>query len=169
MAIVATASINTTLKGSLSNNGLDIGQASFSFNESFNLALSNGVGINAITQMWNDIRTIAASTSDDINLNTLTNAFGLAASFASIKAMLVKANIANTNNLVVGNAATPFASFFGAADNTLILPPGAMVLLTNPSSAGYAVTPTTNHLLTITNGGAGTTVSYEIFLFGVAA
>jgi hypothetical protein len=169
MATSATASINTTVKGSLSDTGLDIGQASFSFNESFNTAFSNGAGANQVKQIWADIRTIAASGNDDINLTSLTNALGAAIVFTSIKGLMIKANAANTNNLIIGDAATPFASMFGDPEDTLIVPPGGLILLANPSAAGYAVTASTNHLLRITNGNSGTTVTYQIFLFGATA
>lgn len=169
MATVAAGTIKTSVKGSLSDSSLDIGQASYSFDDNFTVALVNGAGAGAITQVWADIRTIAASSNDDINLTSLTNALGGAVNFSAIKAMAIKANANNTNNLIIGDAATPFASFFGDAEDTIIIPPGGMINLVNPSATGYVVTPSTNHLLRVTNGGAGSTVNYQIYLYGVTA
>lgn len=169
MATVANGSINTTLKGSLSNNGLDIGQANYSFNESFSVSFANGAGLNQVQQIWTDLRTVAASSNDDINLTSLTNGFGAAIVFTSIKAIMIKAALANVNDLLIGDAATPFASFFGDPEDIIVVKPGGMILLSNPSAAGYPVTASTNHLLRVANSSSGSSVDYEIFLYGATA
>jgi hypothetical protein len=44
-----------------------------------------------------------------------------------------------------------------------------MLLLVAPDAAGYAVTATTADILRVTNGGAGTSVVYEIVILGTSS
>jgi hypothetical protein len=82
-----------------------------------------------------------------------------------IMAILIRAEAANTNNVVFGPAASNgFIGPFNAAADRLKVEPGEMVILT--SVRGWAVTAATADLLTVLNGAAGTSVSYEIVVVG---
>src|SRR3954465_110978 len=67
---------------------------------------SNGVGANQASNQWHSLaRTLGASASEDLDLaGVLTNAFGAVLTFTKIKAIVIRAAVGNTNDVVVGNA-----------------------------------------------------------------
>ena len=170
MATSLTANVNVSVKGAITETGLDIGQASFSFNEVFAQAFAQGVAANQANQMWTDSRSIAGSGNDDIDFaGGITSAFGASITFTSIKAIIIKAAAANANNLIMGNEGTnPFATMFGDPADTLIIQPGGILALTAPGATGYAVTASTGDKLRLTNGGSGT-INYDIIVIGETA
>jgi hypothetical protein len=132
------------------------------------LRLEDGTGANQANKCWHDQRTLGASASENLDLaGGLNDAFGGAITFTAIKAILIKAAAGNVNNVVIGAAASnAFVGPFGASTHTLHLAPGASVLLLHPG-AGWPVTAGTGDILKIANGGAGTSVTYDIALAGV--
>ncbi len=132
------------------------------------LTLTNGTGANQASQQWHDRRTILASSNDDLDLaGVLTNAFGVTLTFTKIKAIGIKANAANANDVVVGNAAANGVStIFGATTHTLKIKPGGIMILTAPDVNGYGITAATADILRIANGGAGSSVTYDIVIVG---
>lgn len=135
------------------------------------LNLSTGVGANQADLVFTDTRTLAASATENLDLaGVLTDAFGQSLAFAEIVAILVVASGANANDVVIGGAASNgFVSPFGDATDTVKVKPGGTFLLTAPGAAAFAVTAGTGDLLKVTNGGAGTPVTYDIVLIGRTA
>jgi len=135
--------------------------------------LGNGTGAGNADVVFHATRTIAASGTDDLDLaGVLTSAFGDVVSFARVKAMIFSAAAANTNNVVVGGAATnQFNTWVGTATDKVVLRPGATLALLAGSadSTGYAVTASTGDLLRATNSGAGTSVTYDVIIVGASA
>ncbi len=133
------------------------------------LELANGTGADQANQVFSDQRTLAASATENLDLaGALTDAFGGTVAFTKIKALMIKAAAGNTNNVVVGGAASNgFVSPFGGATHTVSVPPGGTLLLTAPDATGFAVTAGTADLLKVANGGGGTGVTYDIVLVGV--
>jgi hypothetical protein len=125
--------------------------------------------VNETDVLFSDARTIAASGTDDLDLRgTLLDAFGATINFAEVIAIYVEASGTNTNNVIVGAAASnQFVGPFGAATHTVALAPGEAFLVTNKN--GWAVTAGTGDLLRIANSGAGTSVKYNIILVGRTA
>lgn len=79
----------------------------------------------------------------------------------------MQAAVGNTNNVVVTRPATNGLVLFAAASDALAgLKPGGLFLFTDPSAPGLAVTAGTGDLLTISNSGAGTSVTYDIVIVG---
>jgi len=132
------------------------------------LQLLNGTGADQANQAFSDERTLAASTSESLDLaGSLTDAFGASITFTKIKAMLVIADEGNGDNIEVGGAASNgFASFLGDASDVVLVPPGGMFLLTAPDANGFAVTASTGDLLKINNADSGAAGSYTIVLIG---
>ncbi|MDP3853622.1 hypothetical protein [Phenylobacterium sp.] len=128
----------------------------------------DGVGAGQANLMFADTRSIAASSNDDIDLaGALTDPLGEDASFARIKAILVVASANNTNDVVIGGAATnTFVGPFGASTHKVALPPGGVMLIAAPTAAGWPVTAATGDLLRIANSGAGSSVSYDLVIVG---
>lgn len=116
--------------------------------------------------LFADTRTLTASATENLDLTgTLTDGFGDVVAAAEIVAIFVKAFSTNTNTVVIGNTATnAFVGPFGANTHTLALKAGEFVLLS--SETGWTVTAGTGDLLKIANGGAGTSVKYQIVIIG---
>ncbi len=88
--------------------------------------------------------------------------------FTKIKAILVKAAEGNTNNVVVGGAASNgWVGPFGATTDTVAVKPGGTVMFVAPDANGYAVTAGTADQLKVANSGVGTGVTYDIVIVGV--
>lgn len=133
------------------------------------LDLVTGTTAGAADLVFSDQRTLSASANESLDLNgSLTDVFGGAVNFAKIVAIYIRAAAGNTNNVVAGGAASNgFYPMFGAATDTIKLPPGAGVLLFN--DGGWTVTASTADLLKIANGGSGTAVTYDIVVVGRSA
>ena len=135
--------------------------------------LVNGTGAGAVDVLYSDTNTLAASATIDIDLSgALANAIGGTSVFARVKGLYIKASAANTNNVVVGAAAaTQWLTLIGTATGTVILRPGAFMMVAAgvADATGYTVTAATADLLRIANSGAGTSVTYDIVVLGCSA
>lgn len=165
-----TSSIVLSITGSESN-PLDFTTGIAPIARTYQLMYSTGTGANAADRIWTDQRTIAASGTDDLDLaGVLVGAFGQTVTFARIRGLIVAASSANTNNVIVGNAASNgFVTWVGGATHTVTVRPGGLLCLANTDATGYAVTAGTGDLLRIANSGAGTSVTYDIYLIGASA
>jgi hypothetical protein len=134
------------------------------------LDLTNGTGTNQANTVWSDQRTIAASTTEDLDLagGGLTDAFGVAFAPVKLKALIVCASSGNTNNVVLGGDANAVPILSAAATTVTIQPKGCFVL-TAPATAGIAVTAGTGDILQVANSGAGTSVTYDIIVIGTTS
>lgn len=152
---------------------IDLGGKSASASKAWSVSFANGVAAGQANVVWQDTRTVAASGTDDIDLaGVLTDAFGATITAAKVKTILVAAADANTNNVVVGGAASAqFATIFGDVTDKVIVRPGGVFALSVGSGDlnGYAVTATTADILRVANSGAGTSVTYDIILLGTSS
>jgi len=150
----------------------DLGTASAPVSVSRSVNLASGTGAGQADRVFHDRRTLAASASEDLDLaGSLVDAFGQTITFARIKGLVVSAAAANTNNVVIGAAASaPWAALLGAT-HTLTLRPGAAVAVMagEADAAAYVVAATTADLLKIANSGAGSGVTYDIVIIGASA
>lgn len=134
------------------------------------LALASGTGSGQADKVWHDERTLTASSSEDLDLaGSLTDAFGATLTFARIKAVILTANSANTNNVVLGNVTNGIVGWFGAATHTISVRPGGLFCIYAPDATAYVVTGGTADLLHVANSGAGTSVTYDIVIVGSSA
>jgi len=147
---------------------VDIGEALHEANWSPAYSFTDGVGANQAKAAFADERTLAASANESLDLaGGLTDVFGNTITFTKIKAIVVQAAAANSNDVVIGGAASNgFTSFVGAADDTIKVKPGGMLVLVAPDANGYAVVASTGDLLKVANSGAGTAVTYKIIIIG---
>jgi hypothetical protein len=94
---------------------------------------------------------------------------GATLAFTAIKAILIVADAANTNDVVVGGAASnAFVGPFADATDKINVGPGDVFLITRRSAAGLAVAAGTGDILKVANGGAGSAVTYRIIILGEA-
>jgi len=131
---------------------------------------ADGDGAGEADRIWTNRSTIAASGTDSLDLaGSLTDPFGASLSFGSIKGVLVAADSANTNNVVVSRPATNGVPLISAVSAGVPVKPGGVFLWLDPSAAGVAVTAGTGDLLSLVNSAAGSSVTYDIAIIGVAA
>ena len=133
--------------------------------------ITNGTGANQADLMWHDQRTLAASTSEDLDLSgPLTDAFGEAASFARVKAIIVASATTNGALIQVGGAAgNQFLNWVADATDIIQVRPGGFMMLVAPDATAYAVTAATGDLLKINNSDAAASATFDIYIIGVSA
>lgn len=167
MATSITAKVSVKIDAELANS-LDIGSVVYPLSYGITKILTDGTGADQAKEMFSDTRTIAASGTDDIDLSgVLLDAFGNTLLFTRIKALIIEAAAGNTNDVVVGGAASNgFITPFGASTDKVKVKPGGVMVLIAPDATAYAVTAATADLLRVANGGAGTSVTYNIILVG---
>lgn len=170
MSLTTRAAANVALTA---RNTIDLGASSATRAMTLALELANGTGAGQADLAFTDTRTLAASATEDLDLaGALADPFGVAQVFARIKLLVVQAAEGNTNNVQVSRPASAgWATPWLAASDGMQVRPGGMLLLATGSAdaTGYAVTATTADLLTITNGAAGTSVTYSITIVGCSA
>ncbi|MER5213699.1 hypothetical protein ABT063_24785 [Streptomyces sp. NPDC002838] len=133
------------------------------------ISLGSGTGASQADRLFTDRRTLAASASENLDLaGVLSDAFGAALTFAKLKAIVIVAASANTNNVNVSREATNGVPVFLAAGDGIPVLPGGMFLWVAPG-AGVTVTAGTGDLLTVANSAAGTSVTYDVYLLGTSA
>ena len=146
----------------------DLASVQASVNIRNNMAFRPGGDANQANKMFSDTRTVAASANDDLDLaGSLVDPVGATLTFASVKAIYIKAGAANANDLVFGPA--PSNGFLGPwadASDRVSLKAGEVFLITNRAATGWGVTAGTGDLLRVTNGGSGAAVTYDIVLIG---
>lgn len=163
-------SLNIAFQNKIAGNfkaALDVGTAEYPINLNLTRQFTDGTGINQANQVFTDTRTIAPSGTEDLDFaGGLTDAYGNTITFTSIKAIVISAAAANTNNVQVEEAAANGVGLFAAAGDQLSLKPNGVFQWIDPTAAGLTVTAGTGDLLTINNSGAGTSVSYTIVVIG---
>jgi hypothetical protein len=129
-------------------------------------SLPNGSGSGQADVIWDDERTLAASATESLDLQALTDAFGGSIVLTALKALLIYASPTNANDVQVGGAASnAFQAFLDDATGYAVVKPGGMLLIVAPA-AGYTV-DSTHHLLKVANSGSGTGVTYDIIAIGI--
>lgn len=153
---------------------LDLGIAEANITKNIAISLASGTAAGQADRIFSDTRTINASSNDDLDLagGSLTDAFGAALSFAKVKGIYVAAAAGNTNNVIVGGAASAqLANWVGDVTDKVVVRPGGVVLLAcgDGDLNAYGVTATTADVLRVANSGAGTSVIYDIIVWGTSA
>jgi hypothetical protein len=167
MTVSSTASIKVSVKATMTNPGT-LSSANAPLDYPVSYAIDNGTGANQANRFFSGAYIGVDTTGNSHDLaGGLTDAFGSSITFSAIKTIMVKASANNVGNVVIGGAVSnAFASMFGDATDKIMLKPGGMVLLHDPSAAGYAVTGGTGDLLKIAASSGA--VDYDLILIGEA-
>lgn len=167
MATSLSAKVGISVSATYTNT-IDVGAPSYAPAYSPSWAFTDGTGADQAKVVFTDTRTLSASATENLDLaGGLTDVFGTAITFTKIKAISVVAASANTNNVVVGGAATnTFLLFSDATDKVPILPGGGFFYVA-PNATGVAVTAGTGDILLVANSAGGTSVTYTITIIGV--
>jgi hypothetical protein len=151
-------------------NPLDLatGLVPLAFTRSINLA--TGTGANQADKIWHDERSLNASATEDLDLSgALTDAFGVTVTMARVKGLVIAASPLNTNNVVVGAAASNAWAALLNATGTLTIRPGGVSAHFATDATAHVVTAGTGDLLKVANSGAGSSVIYDIVVIGCSA
>lgn len=134
------------------------------------LTFASGTGANQADIVWADTRSVAASSSEDLDLaGVLADAFGATVAAAELVAILVTADAANVNNVVVGDATSPIP-LFGGTNPTFAVKPGGFFFVAAPNAAGLlTVGAGSTDDLKITNSSSGSAVVYTIAILARTA
>jgi hypothetical protein len=163
------ATISTAIEGLLSTVSA-VGSAEYKLAVSNVLRFVDGTGAGQIDRAYHAQRTLAASATEDLDLvGSLLNPIGSTAVLARLKYILVLGAPGNTNNVNVIRPATNGVPLFLAAGDGVAVRPGGKFELGCTDATGIAVlTAGTGDLLTFTNSGAGTPVTYDVMLLGTS-
>lgn len=134
-------------------------------------SLSSGTAAGSADTVYaEEAYSIAASGSQNFDLSgSLTDPLGGAAVFVKVDAIVVKAASTNTNNVLLGGAASNgFVGPFADATDILAIKPGGQVTL-YAGSAGWGVTAGTGDILKVANSGSGTAVVFDMVIIGRSA
>jgi hypothetical protein len=131
--------------------------------------LANGIGANQASNMFHDRRTLSASATENLDLaGVLTNAFGSTLTFTKIKAVIIHAASTNTNDVLVGGAASnAWVGWVNDATDVVKVKPGGTFVWIAPDVNGGAVVAATGDLLKIANSSSGTSITYDVIIIGV--
>ncbi len=134
---------------------------------------TDGAGANKAEEAWSDTRSIAASTTDSLDLSgtALTNAFGVDIAFTKIKAIMIKSAAANGSTLTITcPTGDGVEGLFLALGDGMLLRPGGVFIIIAPDATGYPVSgtsPIRDQLDIINNDSSSPgTASYDIIIVG---
>lgn len=172
VAMQASGVQNTMLSLRISATGEKVqgaNTAKFPVTLDYSQLLASGTGANQASNVFYDVRTITASSSENLDLaGTLTNAFGVTLTFTKIKAVIIHASSANTNNVQVGGAASNgWVAWVADATDIVSVKPGGTLIWIAPDASGGAVVAATGDILKVANSSSGTSVIYDVTIIGV--
>ena len=125
-----------------------------------------GTAAGQADQVWEDRRTLAASGTENLDLEAggETNAYGQTISFAKIVGILIKITSTTGGPLLIGGHATnALATFFGDATDKLRI--RRVMVLGADDATAYAVA--SGDLLTILNEDGSNSVTFDIVVVGI--
>jgi hypothetical protein len=130
------------------------------------LNIATGTGDYQANVLYSDTRTLGPSGTEDIDLaGALDDPLGNTFTMVEVTGVLIIADAANTNNVVVGNATQAAPLGFGASTHTWAVPPGGWMSVGAPEG-GWTIGAGATDDIKILNSGAGTSVTYTIIVFG---
>lgn len=163
-----TAKIDTRVIATLTN-PLDLSIPSDPVDLAKRITLLTGTASGQADMSWHDRRTLTPAGTENLDLaGGLTNAFGVTQTFARIKLVLVLADATNVNKVNVIRETTNGVPLFLALGDGVPVHPGGLYLWAAPKD-GELVTGGTGDLLTLTNAGGGTSVTFDIVIIGASA
>lgn len=133
--------------------------------------LVTGTGAGQADKLYYAERTLTASSNEDLDLTgVLVDNFSATFTAARVKALAVLAAPSdpnatkNTNTVVLGAAASNQWATLLNTTGTLTLKPGGLIIAVADvaDAVGWPITAATGDLFRVTNGGAGTSVTYQI-------
>jgi hypothetical protein len=130
----------------------------------FTLNMQQGTGANqADLGLYRAVSVTSGTPNDaDLNAGGLLNVDGSAFSAAKITAFAF-INDDATNNLTIGGTGNTFSTWLTGTNPGVVLGPGGILIVVNPSLAAYGVTPSTGDTLRST-ASAGTVAMRNVLM-----
>ena len=167
MALKATIAL---VVNALLTKANDLGVARDPLKVEHQIELEDGTGAGEADLIWHDRRTLAASATEDLDVaGVLASTFGVTLAAARIKAIIIVAAAANTNNVNVTRPASNGVPLFLAASDGIAVRPGGIFLLGARDATAVPVTASTGDLITLTNSSSGTPVTFDVIIIGASA
>lgn len=131
----------------------------------------SGTGAGQANEIWRSpARSINASSSENLDLNAvLLDKLGQTVTLTRVVAIIISAAAANTNNVLVGGAASnAFINWVNDSTDIVVVRPGGFFAIGCGSgdSTAYVVTAATGDILKVANSSSGTAVVYDITIIG---
>lgn len=145
-----------------------LGSSTHRVESTYSHTFTDGAGANQVDRIYTEQRTLTASATTTLDLaGVLTDPFGTVITFARIKAILIFADDANTNNVIMGAAASnQFVGPFGDASDTISTKPGGTTMLIAPDATGWPVSAGSTDNLKFANSAGSTSVIYDLVILG---
>lgn len=151
---------------------LDLSTPTDALSYSYRTTFTFGDGALQCNALWHDTRTLALSTSEDLDLNgVLEDAFGDTVAFASVKLLIIEnTSTAGEGTLHVGGAvATQFDTWLGdSSDEVVIIAGESKVLISRVDADGYTAAAGDQDLK-IDNTDGANSATYKIIVAGDSA
>lgn len=161
----------------------DLTTGKVNLNKIYQAVLASGIAVGQSDLIFHDQRTLAASTSEDLDLvgTMLQDAYGANLALVKVKGLIIAAKgvtdangvviTPNTNNVIVGAAASNAWAALLNSTGTITLRPGAAfsVVAGDTDNTAYAVTAGTGDLLKVANSAGGSSITYDIIVVGTSA
>jgi hypothetical protein len=173
---IANTSVNLSVLATLMKS-LNLPGASGSVPAVYNkqYPFTQGTGANQADIVWHDERTLAGTTSENLDFTALTDAFGGSINLTKVKGIVIVAGSGNNGDLEVGGGhPNGFVAFAGVSSDYTpgtfeipyaIVKPGGMMVFVAPDSNGYTV-DSTHKILKVDNAGSGSG-TYDIIVVGI--
>lgn len=164
-----TTTITARVQAELGS-ALDLATASVPLDKLARLTWASGTGADAADLVFHDRRTLNASANEDLDLaGALTSALGATLTFVELRAIMISAAAANTNNVRVTRPASNGVPLFLAASDGIDVPPGGAFLWACGADGKVTVTAGTGDLINVANSAGGTSVTYDVVIVGTSA
>jgi hypothetical protein len=158
------ASIGASLDLNYTGTGIGNAVPQFTKFKASDIILADGTGSGQAAKVYSSVRTLATNTTEDLDMaGSLTDPLGVAVTFATIKAVVIRSDAANTTNLTLFGDANS-VPILGAAAHTIVLRPGGAFVWVAPQT-GVTVTAGTGDIIQVANA-AGASATYSIEIIG---
>lgn len=134
-------------------------------------SLANGTGVDSADLIWHDVRSLAASTSEDLDLaGGVSDQFGATVTFARVRGLVIRNQTTTAGHIleVGGASSNDWAGWLGASGDVVKVGPDGCLFIWNPAAAAFAVTAGTGDILKINNTGSAST-TYQIAVIGASS
>ena len=139
-------------------------------NNYYDWNVANGTAANQADLVFSDQRTLALSTSENLDLaGSLSSVYGATLTFVKVKMIYVKAKSDNGGNIIVGGAAAnAFVGPFANSSDKVEIPAGGLFMVSD-ATTGWTVTAATGDILKIENDDGAAEGTYDIIIVGTSA
>jgi hypothetical protein len=128
------------------------------------IVLADGNGSGQASKAYSAVRTLASNTTEDLDMaGSLLDPLGATVVFATIKAIVIRSDSANTTNLTLFGD-TNSVPVLGAAAHTIVVRPGGAFAWAAPQT-GVTVTAGTGDIIQVANA-SGASAIYSIEVIG---